>query len=470
MTSGRWIGYGGALVILVAAWQGIGSAVTPEPIPAAAPGAAARRLNLAPQGVGSCAATACHGSVLPAAPDWYPSRVLRNEYTIWANQDPHANAYQVLHSERSQGIERRLTGGKESAAHRDARCLACHATPGAELAGTSAEVVRQEGVGCESCHGAAQRWLGAHTQYGWNSLGPRQKEEQFGMRPTKELAARAAVCVDCHVGSAGRDVNHDLIAAGHPRLNFEFAAYLANMPPHWVDDTRGSYPARVWAIGQAATAQAAAALLADRARRAERAQSQHAAARWPEFSEYDCFACHHDLADEKWRKSRAASGAMPGTPAWGTWPYPMALTLAEAGDPAAFRTLDGRFKSLRTEMGRFAAEPGKVAQEADALTADLARWLQTLPEETNGYDAGKLKVLLGTIDATGPRASALGWDGQAQRYLAMQPLRLALKSLDPTWDDRTLHAELNQLFQALQFPSGFDSPRRFDPARPGDRR
>ncbi len=29
------------------------------------------------------------------------------------------------------------------------------------------------------------------------------------------------------------EVDHDLIAAGHPALRFEFATYFANLPPHW---------------------------------------------------------------------------------------------------------------------------------------------------------------------------------------------------------------------------------------------
>ena len=84
-------------------------------------------------------------------------------------------------------------------------------------------MVRQDGVNCESCHGPAQLWLAEHTQYGWNNRPPLEKE-RLGMRPTRELPERAAVCVGCHVGPPGRDMNHDLIAAGHPRLNFEFAA------------------------------------------------------------------------------------------------------------------------------------------------------------------------------------------------------------------------------------------------------
>jgi hypothetical protein len=39
-------------------------------------------------------------------------------------------------------------------------------------------------------------------------------------------------------GKPWRDVNHDLIAAGHPRLSFELSAFMATMPPHWTAHRR----------------------------------------------------------------------------------------------------------------------------------------------------------------------------------------------------------------------------------------
>ena len=92
-------------------------------------------------------------------------------------------------------------------------------------------------------------------------------------------AARARVCVDCHVGnrSRGMDMNHDLIAAGHPRLNFEFASYLASYPKHWREAHEKAVPgpereaasaefeAKSWAVGQVVTAGAVLDLLGARA-------------------------------------------------------------------------------------------------------------------------------------------------------------------------------------------------------------
>ena len=43
--------------------------------------------------------------------------------------------------------------------------------------------------------------------------------EQTDMVWLYDLDRRAAACAECHVGGAHGDVNHDLIAAGHPRLD-----------------------------------------------------------------------------------------------------------------------------------------------------------------------------------------------------------------------------------------------------------
>src|SRR5262249_43821647 len=52
----------------------------------------------------------------------------------------------------------------------------------------------------------------------------------------------------------------------HPRLNFEFATFLANLPRHWKEALGGkSDPARgmtAWALGQVVSARAALELLA----------------------------------------------------------------------------------------------------------------------------------------------------------------------------------------------------------------
>jgi hypothetical protein len=87
-----------------------------------------------------------------------------------------------------------------------------------------------------------------------------------------------------------------------------------------------------------------------------------------------------------------------------------------------------------------------------------------LPGEAKRYGATGIAKLVETMNVLEDRGAVKGWDDAAQRYLALQPLRLSLKSLDPRWDDGPLKVELDRSYDLLRFPRGFDSPRRFDPA------
>jgi hypothetical protein len=132
-------------------------------------------------------------------------------------------------------------------------------------------------------------------------------------------ADRAAVCVGCHVGAPAdenrkypvRDMNHDMIAAGHPRLNFDYAEYLRRLPKHWHDPTAPN-PAGEWLIGRVVHAEAACRLLADRAKRAMENDSRSP---WPEFAEFDCAACHHRFASPD-EPGERPSGALRWQALW----------------------------------------------------------------------------------------------------------------------------------------------------------
>src|SRR5262249_30811062 len=157
------------------------------------------------------------------------------------------------------------------------------------------------------------------------------EKRALGFHDTKNLRSRAEACIRCHVGDREMDVNHDLIAAGHPRLRFEYGAYLANYPKHWkesADRARNpDHQARAWLIGQLVSARASLRLLAHRAEAGGKP--------WPEFSEYNCAACHHDLGG----KERGGLGSrQAGDLPWGTWYLALVPELARRapGGPATF--------------------------------------------------------------------------------------------------------------------------------------
>jgi Cytochrome c554 and c-prime len=485
MRIARWVPLLVAGFVIAALCGGQGAA-RPALIRAAAPVPATKFL-----GSGSCSATACHGSIKRI--DGPIPSVRRNEHTTWMSSDLHSRAYQVLFNERSVAIESNLAkaGGPPEKASKDARCLVCHTTPrpAPELAATA--WLNADGVGCESCHGASEHWLGPHTSETWQALRPADKKD-LGFRETKSLTNRAAICVGCHVGEHSadgqtvRDVNHDLIAAGHPRLNFEFSAFNDNMPAHWdekaenadaADPSRRApdFPARAWAIGRLTTIKAALALLESRAADIDRPPpalvgqgdaSLKLTPRWPEFTEFGCFSCHHDLLDQKFRRAPRPGAARLGSFPWGTWIRPWTEDLVGELAPSA----DGQalIKALNDvtvamEKPNPREQIGDVLKAARAAVDPLEKCLSIAA--TKPLTAAMMARLIDGLDSDQARARITDWDAAAQHYLALVPLSQSWLALSQTPDPKLvdLRRRLEELLNSLEYPPSFDSPRTFDP-------
>jgi hypothetical protein len=447
-----------AAVAGLAVWWS--SLPTPVAESASAPSSPAERaapaIHLA--GTASCSARSCHGGVGTLAEPDRPDVIHQDEYTRWLAQDRHANAYQVLREEPSQQIARNL--GLKKPPHEEPRCLACHTNP--EAAGLVAQRllerspddpvaqrIREEitfGVGCESCHGAAEKWLVPHAQ----KKLTRQEQKDYGLQPMDDLTTRALTCVGCHVGAPadgkrglpGRDVNHDLIAAGHPRLNFELGAFLANMPPHWDVNRNKQPPAQVWAVGQVCSAEAALKLLADRA-------DQKNDRPWPEFAEYGCFACHHDLSEPSWRQSRKNKEGTLGQLSFGTWylavPRAMASRQGMADEP---------LKDLATSMRQPYPERGLVGQQAMKAATQMEKWRESL--RGKAYAPGSLRELLLALIQEQNQIE-WDWDTAEQLYLAA----LALGEAEGNAEE--LAKRFRDLSRMRAFPQGFASRKDFEP-------
>src|SRR4051812_19680877 len=157
-------------------------------------------------GVATCAGTTCHGRS-----EANGVIVRQDELRLW--QDPsspagaHSRAWRVLTEPRAKAIAARLGIGEAASAP---MCLGCHATP----PGTRGPRFQiSDGVGCESCHGAASSWLASHYAVG----GTHGANVSRGLVPLEDPRARAARCLDCHFGSRepGQFVDHRMMAAGH---------------------------------------------------------------------------------------------------------------------------------------------------------------------------------------------------------------------------------------------------------------
>lgn len=456
----------------------LGARLAAAPPPDAQPGAAVQSTSAAPAassyvGSLSCAAAACHNRGAVQIPKG-------SEYTIWRYRDPHAAAYQALFSPRSQRMVALLgaRADRRQNAHEHALCLQCHSDPPAEASTSPAAdgtAMARDGIGCERCHGPARAWLADHYGPTWDQLSPAAKQAR-GFRNTKDLSARVRSCVPCHVGTADANVNHDLIAAGHPRLQFEFASFHAIYPKHWdpqADKQRtDDFEVRAWLIGQARTTQAALALLAARAQQAP-------GGRWPELAEYDCFACHHSLRPTSWRQQHPGGDptALGGLP-WGNW-YDSLAPLARRGVIAGLPA-DLGLESIREQMQRPEPDPRAIIPLAAAASQRLDGLdrLAASPWNASRLHALFTELLDDRPVTITPSAGAPGspddpsfnWERAAQRYLALAAIVHTLNDRnEPVPSDvrQALSALATQLERA--FPPANDgryaSPEWFSPAQ-----
>jgi hypothetical protein len=392
----------------------------------------------------------------------------------------------VLFDERSQRIAQSLAGGGNrefTPAHEDRRCLACHSMIDAEPRDSHIHVV-SDGVGCESCHGPAEGWLAVHAT---GKLSPATKQ-RLGMWDTDRLLTRTEICVRCHVAAPGRDVNHDLIAAGHPRLQFEMGAYHEALPKHWDDAADrarvgADFDALLWALGQACGSQAAVSQLANRAERG---------ASWPEFAEWSCAACHHDLRDDQARQRQLADAdALAGRRiAWDTWNHHM--TRGYAADVSrAFGVRGDEASGIETSLGSIddlmrGLNPNRrqVAAQARGASRQLGRWAASL--ENSRLDRRRLDGLSAVLLSRQTQRPLSDWSAAAQVYDALASLhetRLnhagsagkvsgtfsAAEKVPDTVDAATLDAALtraiHQLYVELVARQRSPARSQFDPAR-----
>jgi hypothetical protein len=388
-------------------------------------------------GAASCAGVTCHGKQPSQGTDSSSIAAI-----VWLSNDRHSHAYDILLSDTSNRIMLALNPlAPRGAAAADKRCLACHTNPKTVFdCSPEVRVTRSEGVSCDTCHGNPSKWLQEHTTWNRKPANLRAKYEEHGMTWLNEPDQRAQLCVGCHVGAPEnekgvpprRDVTHEMLAAGHPRLAFELTSYLNAMPHHWTERDRtgkGDKPAsaaRIWQTGQAANVAAAARLLEDSARRCD----------WPEFARFSCYACHHELG--------AGSSRQP-----------------QIGGLRAGLLLDSwnffvPSQELRSEFARVSREPlckSKAAVATAALENFLVKWRSA--KDPNQVLEATLKELMAE-----EMLPWLHWDDGAQIYLALV-----------AWHDSVggepadISSELENLANALQFERSDDfelnSPKGF---------
>jgi hypothetical protein len=403
-------------------------------------------------GPGSCAATSCHGSVKLIA----GSRILQNEYSTWILQDKHSRAYQALAGDVGERMARILKLGAK--AEDSPRCLTCHAlytTP--EQRGRAFEI--SEGVSCENCHGPASAWLGPHTTRAW----AHEKSVALGMIDTRNVIHRTEKCLECHLGTKNKFVDHEVIAAGHPDLYFELDSFSAVMPRHWkvpresepgkpVDDAAW-VSVREWSAGQAVQLRAAMDRLTWRAKN-ERFDKKDV---WPEYSELSCFACHHALgpAKDSWRQEHGYAGRRPGDPAWNASRYVVFRLLAKQVDSASAQELDRQMLLVSDEMSKLNPDRNVVAAAATSAAPLAQRIAERLA--TTQYDQAIVLRMLQRIPDDAENIALADERAAEQAAMAMDSLYIAYSRDTKPANAAEVRAAINGLFQQLENPSAYNA-------------
>jgi hypothetical protein len=380
-------------------------------------------------GVASCAASQCHGSAIPRD----GSNVLQNEYVTWTQNDPHAGSYQTLTSNASKAMAARL-GLRAATTARI--CLDCHADNAAlERRGERFQI--SDGLGCEGCHGGAERWLSTH--YNVPEVG-HADSVAVGLYPTDVVTDRATLCLSCHLGNKDKFATHRIMAAGHPRLSFELDTFTelwrtAGRQPHYrVDEDyedRKSSPSHTytWAVG----------LLVEGRQRLQLVMNPGFAGSgmFPEFGLYDCHACHRSMKTVQWRALPRHGGAGPGVPFLSDGSFVMILALARTLDEPLAENIEGAMTALHIAGAASVADIRSAAADLDAGFARLQRQIS----ET---DLRRRKQqILRQILASGAAAQFIDYASAEQAFMAVQMLVYELENAD-------LEAEIGELADSLQ--------------------
>ena len=400
------------------------------------------------EGVSSCDGSTCHGSASPRN----DRNVRQDEYLIWAEEDRHSQrAYKVLLNADSIRISRNL--GRRKKPHQDDLCLDCHAdNPPPDKRRTENNAFRvEDGVGCEGCHGGAERYLRPH-----DSGSSHQKNIELGLYPTDEPVARAKLCLSCHLGDRKKFVDHRLMGAGHPRQSFEVALFSILQPYHWEPDddytARGKQApsdVKLWAIGQAVAVDEIMDAMLD--------PNRNSMGLFPELVLYDCQACHHGINNLRRWRPRKSNGLGPGVVRLNDSNFLMLVQALTLVDAAAATQLSKDLISLHQAASEGKGDASAVARR---IRANIDGFLPKL--QAWKVSASVLRTLSKNVLANAVAGDYADYAGSEQAAMALQTIVYGYYAeglIDDAGYDALERNELTRLLASVEDPDKFDPDR-----------
>ena len=396
----------------------------------------------------------CYGSTCHSRQEATGITVRQNEILTWQDDTSttgaHYRAYKTLLTERSKAITDRLGIGPA----KDAKeCLSCHADNVAEnLRGKGFQ--KDDGIGCESCHGGAGKWLTQH----YNEGASHKLNVARGLYPLENAQTRATTCLSCHLGSEadGQFVTHRLMAAGHPRMSFELDLFTALQSHHSEDVDYGNRKkvqsgARIWAVGQAMALKQQLRLFQN--------PKLNKDGMFPELVFFDCLACHRAISDDPdWRpivRQNPGRPDAPGLVKFNDASMIMLLATARHIAPDMAPTLDAQIKAFHSAVSGH----GDQASAARALSS-TADQLITRIETTDFTKAQTLAILDIVVTDTLTRRYT-DYVAAEQAIMAVDTLLSSMIAAGQVarGDVTDMRSEIEIAYDAVENPNAYDQDK-----------
>ncbi len=393
-------------------------------------------------GVASCAGSTCHGR------SEADGKIVRqDELKRW--QEPssptgaHSRAFATLKNARSQQIANRLGIGNAASAQ---MCLGCHFD---NVSSRGPQFQANDGIGCEACHGGAASWIEVHK------LGKHQASLAAGLRPLENPKAKAAICLDCHFGSAdgGQFVNHRIMAAGHPRISFELDLFSTLQMHHnedadYIARKGRSNGVQTWAVGQAMALDRSLALFSNPGLGTEGV--------FPEFYFLDCHSCHRRITDsEQINRTAIENPGRPipvGMPPYNDENMIMLSAAARVAAPGLAKKFDADSRAFHAAMAQDRASAVRAASQLRATTQALANQFNAA-----SFSRAETFSMIEMISSEAISPRFTDYEGSVQAVMAIDTLLNALVNSGQAAPAAAsgIRGDINRAYAAVRDPNDY---------------
>jgi hypothetical protein len=180
-----------------------------------------------------------------------------------------------------------------------------------------------------------------------------------------------------------------------------------------------------------------------------RALAAHASAAWPEFSDLECYQCHHDLRKDSWRIARGYPGRRPGSLLVNISHMDMARLLAGVAAREHAGALDSSLAQVTALVSSKLADGAAIAQAARAAEQQARALAATMAQKD--FDAALARTIVRALDSGIVRIADNGVQAADQAAMSLDAFGYAYAGSEPA-----TQAAIGKLYDYLEHPSTYD--------------